>query len=95
MQPVNDVVALVLVAGCVWEIGVYFLGRDLTGSENAYPALSDLLDPVLAWPPARVLLVGDRRQHRSVSAGEPLRLLEERAGVRAAEVADIVRQQGA
>ncbi|MFE4469430.1 hypothetical protein ACFRFH_11495 [Leifsonia sp. NPDC056824] len=49
--------SIVLVAGCVWEIGVYFLGRDLTGSENAYPALSDLLDPLLAWPPARVLLV--------------------------------------
>lgn len=49
--------SIVLVAGCVWEIGVYFLGRDLTGSENAYPALSDLIDPLLAWPPARVLLV--------------------------------------
>lgn len=49
--------SVVLVAGCVWEIGVFFLGRDLTGSENAYPALSDLIDPLLAWPPARVLLV--------------------------------------
>ena len=28
---------------------------------------------------ARVVLVGDRKQHRSVSVGEPLRLLEERA----------------
>jgi conjugative relaxase-like TrwC/TraI family protein len=43
---------------------------------------------------ARVLLVGDTRQHRSVSAGEPLKLLEERAGVRAAEVTEILRQQG-
>ena len=43
---------------------------------------------------ARVLLVGDRRQHRSVSAGEPLKLLEERAGLRAAEVTEIVRQHG-
>lgn len=42
---------------------------------------------------ARVVLVGDKRQHRSVSAGEPLRLLEERAGVRAAEVTEIVRQE--
>jgi hypothetical protein len=43
---------------------------------------------------ARIVLVGDRRQHRSVSAGEPLRLLEQRAGIRAAEVTGIVRQQG-
>jgi len=33
---------------------------------------------------ARVLLVGDRRQHRSVTAGEPLRLLEQSAGLRVA-----------
>src|SRR5581483_11718408 len=43
---------------------------------------------------ARVLLVGDKRQHRSVTAGEPLRLLEERAGLPVAEVTDILRQQG-
>ncbi|HEY1270437.1 MAG TPA: MobF family relaxase [Gemmataceae bacterium] len=43
---------------------------------------------------ARVLLVGDRRQHRSVTAGEPLRLLEERAGLPVAEVTEILRQQG-
>jgi conjugative relaxase-like TrwC/TraI family protein len=41
---------------------------------------------------ARIVLVGDKRQHRSVSAGEPLKLLEERAGVPVAEVKDIVRQ---
>jgi hypothetical protein len=43
---------------------------------------------------ARIVLVGDKRQHRSVSAGEPLRLLEERAGIRPAEVREIVRQDG-
>ncbi|MCX7392563.1 MAG: relaxase domain-containing protein [Planctomycetales bacterium] len=43
---------------------------------------------------ARVLLVGDRRQHRSVTAGEPLKLLEENAGLPVAEVTDILRQQG-
>jgi conjugative relaxase-like TrwC/TraI family protein len=43
---------------------------------------------------ARVLLVGDRRQHRSVTAGEPLKLLEESAGLRVAEVSEILRQQG-
>jgi conjugative relaxase-like TrwC/TraI family protein len=41
---------------------------------------------------ARIALVGDKRQHRSVSAGEPLRLLEERAGLPVAEVTQIVRQ---
>lgn len=43
---------------------------------------------------ARVILVGDRRQHRSVTAGEPLKLLEETAGVQVAEVTEILRQQG-
>jgi hypothetical protein len=42
---------------------------------------------------ARIVLVGDKRQHRSVAAGEPLRLLEERAGVPVAEVTEIVRQE--
>lgn len=42
---------------------------------------------------ARVLLVGDRRQHRSVTAGEPLKLLEERSGLRVAEVTEVVRQR--
>jgi ATP-dependent exoDNAse (exonuclease V) alpha subunit len=43
---------------------------------------------------ARILLVGDKNQHRSVTAGEPLRLLEERSGVPVAEVTEILRQQG-
>jgi len=43
---------------------------------------------------ARVILVGDRRQNRSVTAGEPLKLLEESAGLRVAEVTEILRQQG-
>jgi conjugative relaxase-like TrwC/TraI family protein len=43
---------------------------------------------------ARIVLVGDSRQNRSVSAGEPLRLLEERAGLPQAVVTDVVRQQG-
>lgn len=43
---------------------------------------------------ARVLLVGDRRQHRSVTAGEPLKLLEKRAGLPVVEVSEIMRQQG-
>jgi len=43
---------------------------------------------------ARVVLVGDRRQHRSVTAGEPLKLLEDSAGLKVAEVTEIVRQDG-
>jgi conjugative relaxase-like TrwC/TraI family protein len=43
---------------------------------------------------ARVILVGDKRQHRSVAAGEPLKLLEQRAGVQVAEVTEILRQSG-
>src|SRR5262249_49178311 len=43
---------------------------------------------------ARILLVGDKNQHRSVTAGEPLKLLEERSGVPVAEVTEILRQQG-
>jgi conjugative relaxase-like TrwC/TraI family protein len=42
---------------------------------------------------ARVLLVGDRRQHRAVLAGEPLKLLEDKAGLPVAEVTEIVRQK--
>jgi conjugative relaxase-like TrwC/TraI family protein len=42
---------------------------------------------------ARVLLVGDRKQHRSVTAGEPLRLLEEKAGLKVVEVTEILRQE--
>ena len=43
---------------------------------------------------ARLVLVGDRRQHRAVAAGEPLALLEDKAGIRSAAVTDIVRQSG-
>ena len=43
---------------------------------------------------ARLVLVGDRRQHRAVAAGEPLALLEDKAGIKSAAVTDIVRQSG-
>jgi conjugative relaxase-like TrwC/TraI family protein len=54
----------------------------------------DLVFGVAEAVNARVVLVGDRRQHRSVTAGEPLKLLEERAGLRVAEVTEILRQGG-
>ena len=44
---------------------------------------------------ARVILVGDSKQHSSVARGDALRLLEQKAGIRPAEVLDIVRQRGA
>jgi conjugative relaxase-like TrwC/TraI family protein len=43
---------------------------------------------------ARLVLMGDRRQHSSPSRGSPLRLLEEDAGVPSVEVSEIMRQQG-
>lgn len=43
---------------------------------------------------ARVVLSGDRRQHGSVARGAALRLLEEEAGLRPAEIKDIQRQKG-
>jgi conjugative relaxase-like TrwC/TraI family protein len=42
---------------------------------------------------ARMVLVGDILQHRSVLAGEPMRLLQERGGMRVAEVTEIMRQE--
>jgi conjugative relaxase-like TrwC/TraI family protein len=43
---------------------------------------------------ARVILMGDRRQHGSPSRGSPLRLLEQEAGVPVADVTEIMRQEG-
>lgn len=42
---------------------------------------------------ARVVLSGDRRQHGSVERGAALRLLEEEAGLRPAEIREIQRQK--
>lgn len=49
--------------------------------------LADRLD-------ARVVLSGDRRQHGSVERGAALRLLEDEAGLRPAEIREIQRQKG-
>lgn len=43
---------------------------------------------------SRVILSGDRFQHGSVERGAALRLLEEEAGVRPAEIKEIQRQKG-
>ncbi len=42
---------------------------------------------------ARVVLMGDRRQHGSVASGSPLKLLEDEAGLPLVAVTDIIRQQ--
>jgi conjugative relaxase-like TrwC/TraI family protein len=61
----------------------------LLGSKDMM-ALFDVADRI----GARVILMGDRRQHASVARGSPLRLLEEHAGVPCAELTDILRQAG-
>lgn len=43
---------------------------------------------------ARVVLVGDSRQHSAVARGDAMRLLEQKAGIRPAEVLEVVRQRG-
>ena len=43
---------------------------------------------------ARIILSGDKRQHKSVARGAPLRLLESQAGIKPQEVSKIRRQSG-
>lgn len=43
---------------------------------------------------ARIVLSGDRRQHKSVARGDVLALLEDKAGLPVAEVSEIRRQSG-
>jgi hypothetical protein len=59
----------------------------LLGMKTLVFALAEKLD-------ARVLLSGDRRQHGSVERGAALRLLEEEAGLKPAEVKENMRQAG-
>lgn len=42
---------------------------------------------------ARVILSGDHRQHNAVEAGDALKLLQDRAGLKAASVSEVVRQK--
>jgi len=44
---------------------------------------------------ARVVLVGDTRQHHGVPRGDSLRILEQQAGIKPAEITSINRQKGA
>jgi hypothetical protein len=45
------------VVACLWELGMYILGTVRPGGRTAYPALSDLVDPLLDAPAARVVFV--------------------------------------
>ena len=57
------------------------------------PTMAALFD-VAERQHARLVLMGDRRQHASPSRGSPLRLLQEEAGAPVVEVSEIMRQQG-
>jgi hypothetical protein len=46
--------AIVGIAFCIWELGMYFLGLNAAG-RTEFPALSDLLDPILNNPIGRVI----------------------------------------
>lgn len=43
---------------------------------------------------AKIVLSGDHRQHAAVQRGDPFRLLQTHAGIKAAEVSEIQRQHG-
>ena len=43
---------------------------------------------------ARIILSGDKQQHKSVARGAPFRLLESQAGIKPHEVTKIRRQSG-
>jgi hypothetical protein len=48
--------AIIGIAFCIWELGMYFLGLNAAG-RTEFPALSDLLDPILDNPIGRLLAV--------------------------------------
>ncbi|MDQ1569505.1 MAG: hypothetical protein QOF79_179 [Actinomycetota bacterium] len=43
------------IAVCLWELTMYFLGSFQPTGRTDFPALSDLLDPLLQHPVARIL----------------------------------------
>jgi hypothetical protein len=49
--------AWVALAFCIWELAAYLLGRPSVAAEYAFPAMSDLVDPAVASPSWRVILV--------------------------------------
>lgn len=49
--------AAIGIAVCLWELAMYFLGTYAAGGRGSYPALSDLLDPLVQNPIGRVIFV--------------------------------------
>ncbi|NEN06528.1 hypothetical protein G3T36_11675 [Diaminobutyricibacter tongyongensis] len=49
--------SVIAVVGCAWEIGAYFMSRPSPAAEFAFPPLSDLVDPFIASPIARAVLI--------------------------------------
>ncbi|GAA1443859.1 hypothetical protein GCM10009617_19260 [Leifsonia poae] len=49
--------SVIIAAGCAWEITAFLLGRNSPGGSTQFPALSDLVDPLLADPFGRTALV--------------------------------------
>jgi hypothetical protein len=47
----------IAVVGCVWEIGAFFMSRPSPAAQYAYPPLSDLIDPFVASPVGRAVLI--------------------------------------
>ncbi|MES2172101.1 MAG: hypothetical protein V4479_15490 [Actinomycetota bacterium] len=45
------------VALCLWELTMYMLGSYLPAGRTGFPALSDLLDPMLNTPVGRIVFV--------------------------------------
>jgi hypothetical protein len=44
-------------AGLAWEVGAYFMARPSPAAEYAFPPLSDLVDPFIASPIGRAVLI--------------------------------------
>lgn len=45
------------VAGCLWELAMFLLGGTRSDGRDAFPAASDLLDPLLANPVIKAVFV--------------------------------------
>ncbi len=49
--------AAVGIALCLWELAMYLLGTFLPGGRTSFPALSDLLNPLIDSPAGRIVFV--------------------------------------
>ncbi len=49
--------SVLAVVGFAWEIGAYFMSRPSLADEYAFPPLSDLVDPFVASPLGRAVLI--------------------------------------